>query len=318
MRIAVIMDPIENVQIDRDTSFALMLEAQQRGHEVLYVRPTDLWVDGQVLHACVRAVTLRRAEPPLHVSLGEPEDVAVQNVDVVLVRTDPPFDQNYLQVTQLLELVRGSTLVINDPRGLRDANEKLYTLHFSELMPRTIVTRDAAVIRSFVEHHGGRCVIKPLNGAGGRGVLLLDQADLNFHALVEATTNDGRCAAMVQEYLPQVRTGDKRILVLDGVPLGAILRVPPSDDARCNLHVGGRAEPACLAAADEAIVQRLAPRLRADGLYFVGLDVIGGRLTEINVTSPTGIQELSRFTSSNPEGRVLEWIEDRVGWRRCS
>jgi glutathione synthase len=215
VRIAVIMDPIENVQVDRDTSFALMLEAQQRGHAVFYVKPADLWAEGCQLRAFAQPVSLRRARPPLHVTFGQAEDIAVQDLDVVLVRTDPPFDQDYLQVTQLLELVRDTTLVINDPRGLRDANEKLYTLHFSEVMPQTIVSSDALAIRSFVEHHGGRCVVKPLNGAGGRGVLLLDRTDLNFHALVEATTHEGRCAAMVQKYLPEVRTDDKRILLLD-------------------------------------------------------------------------------------------------------
>jgi glutathione synthase len=312
VRIAVIMDPIETVDVERDTSFALMLEAQTRGHEVFHVEPSDLWAAGGSLCALARSVTPRRARPPDHASIGEPREVDLAEFGAVLVRTDPPFDQTYLQVTQLLELIRGRTLVVNDPRGLRDANEKLYALHFADLMPRTIVTNHARRIGAFVDAVGGCCVIKPLNGAGGRGVMVLDRTDLNFHALIEISTREGGCAAMVQEYVPQVRTGDKRILVLDGEALGAILRVPRADEARSNLHVGGRAQPTSLEPRDLAIVQRLAPKLREDGLFFVGLDVIGGKLTEVNVTSPTGLQELARFTESQPAARVLEWIECRA------
>lgn len=309
MRIAVVMDPIEHVSVDKDTSFALMLEAYSRGHEVLYLSYRDLWIDGDTLRARVRPVKLQRAEPPAHAELGLTRDVDVASLDAVLIRTDPPFNDGYLYTTHLLELVRGKTLVVNDPRGLRDANEKLYAMHFPDVMPRTIVTHHATHVREFVRRVGGRTVIKPLDGAGGRGVMILDQGDLNFNAIIETVTEDGKRFAMVQEFLPAVREGDKRILLLDGEPLGAILRVPRADEARSNIHVGGRVEPAELSAADKAIVERVAPRLRSDGLYFVGLDVIGGRLTEVNVTSPTGIQELSRFAGTDPEGRVLTWIE---------
>jgi glutathione synthase len=309
MRIAVVMDPIENVLVDKDTSFALMLEAQARGHEVLYLSHRDLWLEGDRLRAIVRPVSLQRAQPPAHATVGEARDVDVADLDAVLVRTDPPFDEAYAYTTQLLEFVRGKTLVVNDPRGLRDANEKLYAMHFADVMPRTIVTHHARHIRAFIESVGGRGVIKPLNGAGGRGVMVLDVNDLNFNAIVEATTGEGRRLAMVQEFVPAVREGDKRILLLDGELLGAILRVPKPDEARSNIHVGGRVEPTTLTPADEAIVKRVAPRLRQDGLYFVGLDVIGGKLTEVNVTSPTGIQELSRFTGTHPEAKVITWIE---------
>ena len=309
MRIAVVMDPIETVSVDKDTSFALMLEAQSRGHEVLYLSHRDLWVHGDTLRAIVRPVTLTRAEPPAHAVVGAPREVDVATLDAVLIRTDPPFDDAYLYTTHLLELVRGRVLVVNDPRGLRDANEKLYALHFADVMPKTIVTHHAKHIREFVREVGGRGVIKPLDGAGGRGVMVLSEGDLNFNAIVEATTHDGRRLAMVQEFLPAVRKGDKRILLLDGEPLGAINRVPRDDEARSNIHVGGRVEPTQLSALEEAIVRRVAPKLRADGLYFVGLDVIGEKLTEVNVTSPTGIQELSRFNGTDPEGKVLTWIE---------
>lgn len=312
MRIAVVMDPIELVAVDKDTSFALMLEAQARGHEVFHLSHRELWAEGNTLRAMVRPAKLRRADPPHHAELGPLQNVNVADLDAVLVRTDPPFDQAYLYTTQLLDLVRDKTLVMNDPRGLRDANEKLYALHFADVMPRTIVTHHAAHIRDFIERVGGRGVIKPLHGAGGRGVMVLDRNDLNYNSIVETLTQEGRQLVMVQEYLPAVREGDKRILLLDGEPLGAILRVPRPDEARSNIHVGGRVEPTTLTETDLHIVRRLAPKLRADGLYFVGLDVIGGRLTEVNVTSPTGIQELSRFSGSNPEGRVLDWIEERA------
>jgi glutathione synthase len=312
VRIATIMDPIESVLVERDTSFALMLEGQLRGHEVLYIRPADLWTEGPVLRAVARQVNLRRTEPPAHASLGDPRDVALGDVDAILVRTDPPFDQAYLQVTQMLDLVRDQTLVVNDPRGLRNANEKLYALHFADFMPRTMVTTRTSDVRRFVDEVGGRGVIKPLNGAGGRGVLVLDRADLNFNALVELSSDEGRRPVMVQEFLPEVRDGDKRILVLDGEPLGAILRVPRADEARSNLHVGGRAEPTTLTTAERHLVDAMAGRLQADGLFFVGLDVIGGKLTEVNVTSPTGIQELERFDGSQPARRVLEWLECRA------
>ncbi len=316
MRLAVIMDPIENVLVDKDTSFALMLAAQTRGHEVLYLSHRELWVDRGTLRLTGRPVTLSRAAPPAHARVGAPVDLAAEDVDAILIRTDPPFDDEYSYTTQLLELVRGRTLVINDPRGLRDANEKLYALHFADVMPPTIVTHHATHIRAFIDSVGGRGMIKPLDGAGGRGVMVLDRKDLNFNAIVETVTANGTKLCMVQEFLPAVRQGDKRVLLLDGEPLGAILRVPRDDEARSNIHVGGRVEPTTLTPAEEALVKRLAPRLRADGLYFVGLDVIGERLTEVNVTSPTGIQELSRHTGSEPEARVIRWIEDRVAQRR--
>jgi glutathione synthase len=312
MRIAVIMDPIESILVDRDTSFALMLAAQARGHEVYYLAQRDLWYDGRQLRALAHPVTLQRAEPPEHIRLGAAQDIAVNSLDAVLVRTDPPFDQAYLQTTQFLELVRDHVCLINDPRGLRDANEKLFALHFRDLMPRSIVASSSARMEAFVDDLGGRAVIKPLNGAGGRGVMILDRSDLNFHAIIETATVEGSVPVVVQEYLPAVRQGDKRILLLDGEPLGAILRVPRADEARSNLHVGGKAEPAELTPDDERIIRSLAPHLRATGLYFVGIDVIGGKLTEVNVTSPTGIQEMSRFTGVDLAATVISWLEQRV------
>jgi glutathione synthase len=311
MRIVVIMDPVETVVVDTDTSFALMLEAQTRGHRVDHALITDLFLDRGRLGARVRPATMRR-DPPPPIVLGPPEDVFLDAVDAVLIRKDPPFDANYLWACQLLEHVRGATVVVNDPRGLREANEKLYATHFPELTPETLVSNSKARIKQFVARVGGRAVLKPLSGAGGEGVFLLRDDDLNLNAIIEAVTHDGKRVAMVQRFLPEVARGDKRILLLDGEPLGAILRVPRHDDVRSNIHVGGTVEAADLDDDDRRIVAGVAPRLRADGLSFVGLDVIGGRLTEVNVTSPTGIQQMSRLRGENLSARVLEWLERRV------
>ncbi len=318
MQIAVVMDPIGSVSVDKDTSFALMLRAQTLGHRVYYLSHRDLLAGGGTVTGFARAVTLARSAPPAHAEIGPVERIDLAAIDAILVRTDPPFDDQYLYTTQLLELLRGRTLVVNDPRGLREANEKLYAIQFADVMPRTIVSSQAAHIAEFIETIGGIGVIKPLDGAGGRGVMVLDRADKNFNVIIELSTHEGKRFSMVQEFLPAVRQGDKRILLLDGEPLGAILRVPRADEARSNIHVGGSVEPTDLTAEDLAIVERLAPRLRADGLYFVGLDVIGGKLTEVNVTSPTGIQEVSRFTGSDPERKVIEWIERRAAQVKAS
>jgi glutathione synthase len=244
--------------------------------------------------------------------LGDPEDVVLEDVDAVFVRKDPPFDAMYLWSTLMLENLRGKTLVVNDARGLRDANEKLYACHFPELMPETLVAADKVRIREFVKDVGGKAVIKPIDGAGGEGIFAVTAGDQNANAIIEAVTQHGRRLAMVQRYLPEVRTGDKRILLLDGHPLGAILRVPREDDHRSNIHVGGSVVAAELDADDRRIVESISPRLRSDGLWFVGLDVIGGKLTEVNVTSPTGIQQMSRLMGVNLSARVVDWLEERA------
>jgi glutathione synthase len=259
----------------------------------------------------VAQATLAR-DPVSPMRLAAAELVSLHDVDAVFVRTDPPFDDNYLWTTQLLEVVRHETLVVNDPRGLQHANEKLYTTYFPELMPATLVTSFKDLIKAFVTRVGGVAVIKPLDGRGGEGVLVLREGDPNVNAIIEATTKNGRRAAMVQVFLPEVKVGDKRILLLDGEFLGAVLRVPASDEIRSNLRVGGRGVAAGLDAEDRAIVERLGPKLREDGLHFVGIDVIGGKLTEVNVTSPTGIQSMSRLDGKNYSAQVIDWVERRA------
>src|SRR5262245_39135567 len=288
MRFVYVMDPMERVLPDKDTTFAFQRAAQARGHAALHCLPHDVFVkDGDVC-ARVREVTVSDAQP--HFSYGPPAEVRLADVEAVFIRKDPPFDIAYLYMTLLLERARGRTLVLNDPRGLRDANEKLYGLHFARHMPRTLVSANAEAIFAFTAEVGGRSVIKPLYGAGGAGVMMLATGDKNAKSIVELLTKEGAHLVMVQEYLPAVEKGDKRVLVLDGELLDALIGVPRADDLRSNIHVGGRVEPCDVTPEERAIIADIAPRLRADGLVFVGLDMIGGKLTEVNVTSPTGIQ----------------------------
>jgi glutathione synthase len=308
MRLVFVMDPLSRVNPEKDTTFAFVRAAQKRGHESLHVLLHDLSVSGG--EAFARARRLRITDDGAQIRLeGEPFPVRLADVGAVLIRKDPPFDRAYLYASLVLESARGKTLLVNDPRGLRDANEKLYALQFPDLTPKTLVTANRDEIHDFVRATGGTGVIKPLDGAGGSGVILLRSDDKNARAIVDLLTHEGHRVAIVQEYLPAVREGDKRILLLDGEVLGAILRVPRGDDIRSNIHAGGHVVPTEVTPRELAMVESMKARLRADGLVFVGLDVIGERLTEVNVTSPTGIQELGRFSGTSPEDRVIEWLE---------
>ncbi len=310
MRFVYVMDPMGGLLPDKDTTFAFQRASQLRGHVPLHCLPRDLFVHSGDLFARVRPVTTA-AEAPYY-SLGEAFDVRIAEAQAVFIRKDPPFDREYLYATLLLEQVRNRTVLVNDPRGIRDANEKLYTLHFSRFAPRSTVTADRDRILSFVDEVGGKAVIKPLDGAGGAGVLLLERGDRNVRSIIDLLTSEGRNLIMLQEYLPAVRQGDKRVLVLDGEPLGAINRVPRADDLRSNIHVGGMVVPTEITEEERTVIESIAPRLRVDGLIFVGLDMIGGKLTEINVTSPTGIQELSRHVGRDVASDVIAWVERRA------
>ena len=310
MRFVYVMDPMDRVLPDKDTTFAFVRAAQARGHEALHCLPRDLFVEDGDLHAFVSKLVVSDIAP--YYQLSGREAVRLADVQAVLIRKDPPFDVPYLYATLLLERLRDRTIVMNDPRGLRDANEKLYTLNFARHMPRTWVGADRDRIFEFVKHVGGRAVIKPLYGAGGAGVLALTEGDKNARSIVDLLTVEGTQVAMVQEYVPAVEEGDKRVLLLDGQVLGSILRVPRKDDHRSNIHVGGTVVPSELTDAERAIVADIAPRLAKDGLIFVGLDMIGGHLTEVNVTSPTGIQELSRHKGTDMAVPVIQWLEKRA------
>jgi len=306
-----VMDPIGAIDVEKDTTFVLMLAAQERGHRVLYCELGDLSVDAGHAVARVRTVELRR-EQGRHATLGEAQTIALDDAaDVVFQRKDPPVDTDYVTATQILALCRRS-LVLNRPDTVIWANEKLYAVQFADLMPETRVSRRIPEFVDFMAKLGGEMIVKPLGGKGGEGVFHLRHDDRNLFSILEQVTGFGTRWAMAQQYVPEVRQGDKRILLVDGAPIGAVLRVPAAGETRANLHVGGTPALAPLDANDRRILERLRPHLLRDGLFFVGIDVIGGRLTEVNVTSPTGIQEINALEGVRLEHQVIEAVERRV------
>lgn len=311
-----VMDPIGSVDIDKDTTFALMLAAQERGHRVLYAELGDLSADDGRAIAWVRPATLRRVAGD-HATLGASRTVVLDDdVDVVFQRKDPPVDADYVAATQILGLCRRA-LVLNRPDTVIWANEKLYALNFPDLMPETRVTRRIPELIDFLAKMGGEMIVKPIGGKGGEGVFYVRHDDRNLFSILETSTGFGTRWAIAQRYLPAVRKGDKRILLLDGEFLGAVLRVPAAGETRANLHVGGVAARTALDADDRRIIERLRPALLRDGLFFVGIDVIGGKLTEVNVTSPTGIQEIDALEGVRLAQRVIERVEERVRRQRA-
>jgi glutathione synthase len=311
LRVAVQMDPIESINIDGDSSFALMLEAQARGHALWHYHVRDLALRGGRVTAWARPVQVRR-EQGNHFTLGTEEELDLgTGADVVLMRQDPPFDMGYITATHILEHIHPKTLVVNDPASVRNAPEKLFVTHFPELMPITMVTADRRRIADFRREHGD-IIIKPLFGNGGAGVFHLRPEDPNMNALVEMFTERSREPLMIQKYVPAVREGDKRIILVDGVAMGAINRVPAAGEARSNMHVGGRPEPTTLTDREKEICAAIGPELKKRGMIFVGIDVIGGFLTEINVTSPTGLQEIARFDGVHLEKAIWDAIEQKV------
>jgi glutathione synthase len=312
MRFAFVMDPIQNVLIDKDTTFVFMLEAQARGHEVHYLEQPDLFVEHSRAMGRTRRIELRREYRNHYTFHGESVE-ALGAFDAVFMRKDPPVDIPYLHTTQLLDLAQQEgAVVLNNPAGLRAANEKLYALNFPSVIPPTLVSQDPLRIKSFLEDLGGEMIIKPIDGHGGSGIFYMHRDDRNLNSLLETATHEGREAIIAQRYLPEVRQGDKRLIVLNGAPLGCTLRVPRADEHRGNIHVGGTCVKAEVTPRDREICRELAPRLRQDGLYFVGLDIIGDYLTEVNVTSPTGVQEINALNSVRLEANVIDLVERLV------
>lgn len=308
--VAIQMDPAETVNIEGDSTFALALEAQRRGHKLhhYFVRDMSLY-DGRLMtHA--RPLQFRR-EVGNHFTLGGYERIDLADVDVILMRQDPPFNMGYITATHLLEHVHPKTLVVNDPVSVRNAPEKLFVTHFEGVMPPTLITSRADDIRAFRAEHKD-IIIKPLFGNGGEGVFRIRHDDENLNSLLELFEKFYKEPAMVQRYLPEVRQGDKRIILVDGKAAGAINRVPAQGEARSNLHVGGRAESVALTKRDMEICEAIGPTLKEQGLIFVGIDVIGDYMTEINVTSPTGIQEIERFDGTNVAALIWDAIEARL------
>lgn len=307
LSIAVQMDHISTVRIGGDTTFALSLEAQRRGHSLFHYTPDRLSMRDGIVSAKVEALAVRDVEGD-HFTLGAPERRDLSEMDVVLLRQDPPFDMNYITTTHLLERIHPKTLVVNDPAWVRNSPEKIFVTEFPDLMPETLITKDPEEIAAFRREFGD-IILKPLYGNGGAGVFHLTDVDRNLSSLLEMFGQMFREPFIAQRYLKDVRAGDKRIILIDGEPVGAINRVPAAHDARSNMHAGGRPEPTELTDREREICDRIGPSLRERGFILVGIDVIGDYMTEINVTSPTGIREIKRFGGADVAALFWDAVE---------
>lgn len=320
MKLAFIIDPISKLDPGHDSSVAMMEAAQLLGHQVWITEANQLSIIEGKAWGYLQGVNLKPVElvegrwqtTTEWYQLQDSSLICLEEMDAIFMRTDPPVDVPYLYTTYILDLVdRDKTLVVNSPQGLRTANEKVYALQFTSVIPETIVSQDKAVIAQFVATKKS-AVLKPLGGKGGEGILFLEDGDRNFNSIVEVSTHQGKEPVMVQEYLPAAKEGDKRIILLDGKPIGAVNRIPSGNEFRGNMAVGGKAEKVGITAREQEICEAVAPQLKADYLYFVGIDVIGGYLTEVNVTSPTGIREIDRLNNDRLGQRVIEWLEAQL------
>jgi glutathione synthase len=312
IKLGVVMDPIEGINIKKDTTFAMMLEAQRRGYEVHYIKMDGLHLDQDVAYPDTQIVRLQ--EDPNHwFDIQSSQSIALSELDAVLMRKDPPFDTEYIYATYILERAEEQgTLIVNKPQSLRDCNEKLFTAWFPELTPTTIVTRKAEKIRAFQQQHGD-IILKPLDGMGGASIFRVKSGDPNLSVIIETLTNQGQNYCMAQTFVPDISNGDKRILVVDGEPMPYCLaRIPPKGETRGNLAAGGTGEARPLTETDRQIAEKIAPTLKEKGLIFAGLDVIGDKLTEINVTSPTCVREIEAKYNISITGKLMDAIERRV------
>jgi len=314
LKVALQMDPVETIDIDADSSFVLGLEAQRRGHELFHYLPKDMSFCEDRVIARLRPLTFRR-EKGNHFDLGASEARDLSALDVILMRQDPPFDMAYITATHMLEHIHPGTLVVNDPVHVRNAPEKIFVTRFADLMPETLISGDIEMIAAFRATHRD-IILKPLFGNGGAGVFHLPPEDENFSALLEMFTQDNREPIIAQRYLPEIRQGDKRIILIDGEPAGAVARIPAHGEARANLHAGATAKRSELTKREHEICAAIGPALKERGLVFAGIDVIGDYLTEINVTSPTGLQEINRFDGlegdNTLEAKIWNAIEARL------
>ncbi len=311
LKIAIQMDPIGAVDVDADTTFDMALEAHSRGHEVWVYAAPSLQLDTGRIYARAQKIEAIQRKQGEHVKLSAPQPINLREVDVVLIRQDPPFDMAYITAAQILERLQPGVLVLNDPRSIRDAPEKLYVTEFEDLTPPTLITSDAEAIRAFRKTHED-IIVKPLYGNGGVGVFRMKPDDGNFNALLEMFALTYPEPLVAQKFVPAVTKGDKRIILLDGEAVGAINRVPAKGETRSNMHVGGRAEAVEMSERDQEICDRIGPLLSERGLIFAGIDVIGDYLTEINVTSPTGVQEVRRFGGADISALFWDWVEGRL------
>jgi len=310
LNVALQMDPVQDINIEADSTFLIGLEAQQRGYSLYHYHPDDLMYEGGKVLARVQSLQLRN-EQGNHYTLGESQLIDLSTMDVIWLRQDPPFDMAYLTTTYLLDMLPATTLVVNNASEVRNNPEKLYITKFPNLMPPSLITRDTQAVKAFRKKHTD-IIIKPLYGNGGWGVLHIKPNDDNLNSLLEMHMAGSREPLMVQAYLPAVRQGDKRIILIDGEPAGAINRIPPEGEARSNMHAGGTPESSTLNERDLEICQAIGQDLKDRGLIFAGIDVIGGYLTEINVTSPTGLQEIRKFDGVALEGHLWDAIEARL------
>lgn len=309
LNVAVQMDPIARINIKGDSTFALLLEAQKRGHGLSYYTPDKLSMVGDEIVAPVQLLTVRD-EPGDHFTLGEPRREALNGFDVVLLRQDPPFDLAYITSTHLLERIHPKTLVVNDPASVRNAPEKLFVMNFPQLMPPTLISRDLDEINAFRDKYGA-VVMKPLHGYGGAAVFRVMPQDMNFGSLFDMFSVTFKEAWVIQQFIPEVKLGDKRIILVNGEFAGAVNRVPATDDLRSNMVRGGAAKETELTPREREICTTLGPALRERGLLFVGIDVINGNLTEINVTSPTGIRAIAKLGGPDVAAKIWDAIEQK-------
>lgn len=312
IKLGIVMDPIADINIKKDTSFAMLLEAQRRGYEIHYMEMNDLHLRGGVASARTRLLTVEQNYDGWY-QFGSEQEVPLADLDVILMRKDPPFDTEFIYATYILERAEElGTLVVNKPGSLRDCNEKLFTAWFAELTPDTLVTRSQEKLREFWQEHGD-IIMKPLDGMGGTSIFRVKQDDPNFSVICEALTHNATTFCMAQNYLPAIKEGDKRVLVVDGEPVPYCLaRIPKSGETRGNLAAGGRGEARPLSESDWAIARKVAPVLKEKGLIFVGLDIIGDSLTEINVTSPTCVREIEAAFPISVTGMLMDAIEKRL------
>jgi len=312
IKLGIVMDPISQVKVKKDSSMAMMFEAQARGYEIYYMEMNDLYLDQGQCRATTQKIKV--FDDPQHwYELADVQDIAVSELDAVLMRKDPPFDTEFIYATYMLERAEvEGTLIVNKPQSLRDCNEKLFTAWFADLTPRTLVTRNSTQIRKFHQEQKD-IIIKPLDGMGGASIFRIKEEDANVGVILETLTNHGSQYAMVQEYMPEIKEGDKRILIVNGEPMPYCLaRIPAQGETRGNLAAGGRGEARPLSASDKMIAETIAPELKKRGLYFVGLDVIGDKVTEINVTSPTCIREIEAAYPINISGKLMDAIEENI------
>lgn len=312
IKLGIVMDPISEVKVAKDSSMAMMLEAQKRGYEIYYMEMQDLYLDRGQGRANTQKVKVFDDAKHWY-ELSDPQDIALNDLDAILMRKDPPFDTEYIYATYMLERAEvEGTLIVNKPQSLRDCNEKLYTAWFADLTPRTLVTRNDSQIRAFHQELKD-IIIKPLDGMGGSSIFRIKENDANVGVIIETLTNHGQQYAMVQEYMPEIVDGDKRILVVNGEPMPYCLaRIPAQGETRGNLAAGGRGVARPLSPSDKLIAETIAPELKKRGLYFVGLDIIGDKVTEINVTSPTCIREIEAAYPINISGKLMDAIEENI------